>query len=898
MNTTSETSWHEMTSVVALEKLGVSAMKGLDSNEVSSLQKRFGPNRMTPQKQTPTWLRFVLQFHQPLIYILLTASIITLALNEFIDAAVIFAVVMINAIIGFIQESKAEEAIKALSNMVVTMAKVRRNGQITTIPSHEIVPGDIVMLQSGDLVPADLRLIKTQNLQIEEAALTGESVPVFKQTDPISSSAILADRTNRAFMGTLVTYGQGEGVVCSIGDQTEIGKIADLIEQAETLLTPLTNKINRFSRILLIIILSLAALCFIIGLIRGEPGKDTFMASVALAVATIPEGLPAAMTITLAIGVSRMAIMRAIIRKLPAVETLGSTTVICSDKTGTLTQNKMTTREIYAGGRLYEVTGSGYGPEGPILHDGKTVIPEDEIALTETLVAGLLCNDSAFARDPDGRLIVRGDPTEAALIVSANKAGLSKEDYDEKLPRISSIPFESEYKYMATLHGTGHKPEVIYIKGALESLIHRCEYQLDQNGKPEAITPDRILNAANEMAASGLRVLAFASRKASTLDSDLDHEHVAEGLTFLGLQGKMDLPRPEAIEAVAKCRGAGIKIKMITGDHALTASNIAMRMGLESGKSIDGESLNKLDDQALAKTVEEVSVFARVAPEQKLRLVKALQANGHIVAMTGDGVNDAPALKQADIGIAMGISGTDVSKAAADMILTDDNFSSIEAAVEEGRAVNDNLAKFIAWTLPTNFGEGLVILLSIILGTQLPILPVQVLWINMTTAILLGLMLVLEPKEPHIMDVPPRKTSAPILTRKLQLRVLLVSILMLIGCFSLFTWEINRGTPITEARTIAVNLFVCIEMFYLFNCRCLTRSMFSIGVFSNRWLIGGIFATMLLQMAYTYVPFMNAIFQSAPIASEDWIRIIGIGFAVYMIVGLEKILTNKFRPET
>ena len=897
MNSPSATSWHDITSDEILEKLAVQPNVGLSSEEVVTLQQRFGPNQMTPQKQTPTWLRFLLQFHQPLIYILLSASIITLALSEFVDSAVIFAVIMINAIIGFIQESKAEEAIKALSNMVVTQAKVRRDGKIKTLPSHEIVPGDIVILQSGDLVPADLRLIKIQSLQIEEAALTGESVPVSKQTDPISQSAILAERTNSAFMGTLVTYGQGEGVVCAISDLTEIGKIADMIEQAETLLTPLSNKINRFSRLLLIIILSLAAVCFIIGLLRGESGKDTFMASVALAVATIPEGLPAAMTITLAIGVSRMARMRAIIRKLPAVETLGSTTVICSDKTGTLTQNKMTTREIFAGGQLYEVTGSGYEPEGEIRHRGKPASSNDDPALTETLIAGLLCNDSVITSDPDGYLVVQGDPTEAALIVSANKAGLEREHFDEKLPRLDSIPFESEYKYMATLHGADQKPEVIYVKGALESLIHRCSNQLNHNGDLEPIAPEQILHTADNMASNGLRVLAFASRKISSMVNEFDHEHIAEGLTFLGLQGKIDLPRTEAIEAVAKCRAAGIKVKMITGDHALTASHIATRMGLESGKAIDGESLSHLDDETLAKTVEEISVFARVAPEQKLRLVKALQTNGHIVAMTGDGVNDAPALKQADIGIAMGISGTDVSKAAADMILTDDNFSSIEAAVEEGRAVNDNLAKFITWTLPTNFGEGLVILLSIILGTQLPILPVQILWINMTTAILLGLMLVLEPKEPHIMDVPPRKTSAPILTKKLQLRVLIVSILMLIGCFSLFTWEINRGTPIAHARTIAVNLFVFIELFYLFNCRCLTRSMFTIGLFTNRWLIAGVCATILLQMAYTYIPFMNSIFQSAPITPADWIRIISIGFAVYMIVGLEKILTNKFRPE-
>jgi len=886
-------SWYEISRTQALEKMAVDAKAGLPPEEVLTRQKIHGPNRMTPPSQTPAWLRFLLQFHQPLIYILLAASLISLLLGEMIDAAVIFGVVIVNTIIGYIQEAKAEEAIKALASMVVTGANVRRNGKKQFIPSHEIVPGDIIILQSGDLVPADIRLIRNQNLQIEEAALTGESVPVTKQTEPIDSSAILAERTNLAFMGTLVTYGQGEGVVYAIADQTEMGKIADLLHQADTLETPLGRKIKQFSHILLILILVLAALTFAIGMFRGEPAKDTFMASVALAVAAIPEGLPAAMTITLAIGVSRMAKKQTIIRKLPAVETLGSTTVICSDKTGTLTQNKMTVRAIFAGNQLYEVTGSGYESDGEIRINEKLADVGEDKALSETLIAGLLCNDSTLNRDSDGHLVVRGDPTEAALIVSAQKAGLPHEEWIERLPRQNSIPFESEYKYMATLHGDSPDNQVIYIKGALEALLSRCSKQLNRDGKPEPIDSEKILKSANDMAASGLRVLAFASRSIPLENEELDHPHVSSDLTFLGLQGKIDLPRPEAIEAVAKCRSAGIMVKMITGDHALTASNIASRMGLAEGDTIDGVALDQLDDEALAKSVEHISVFARVAPEQKLRLVKSLQANGHVVAMTGDGVNDAPALKQADIGIAMGISGTDVSKAAADMILVDDNFSSIEEAVEEGRAVNDNLTKFITWTLPTNFGEGLVILLAILMGTQLPILPVQILWINMTTAIFLGLMLVLEPKEADIMNLPPRDPAAPILKKRLQGRVILVSILMLLGCFSLFTWEINRGTPVEVARTIAVNVFVFVELFYLFNCRSFTRSIFSIGFFSNRWLVAGVATTILLQIAFTYVPFMNTIFQSAPITGMDWLRIIAISFSVYLIVGLEKTFLKR-----
>lgn len=900
MDDPSTTDWHAQSPEKAVALLESDAIAGLSKDEAAKRLEKFGLNRMSPGKRVPPWLRFLLQFHQPLIYILLGATLVCSLLGEFVDAAVIFAVVLVNAAIGYIQEAKAEKAIDALTKMVRTEATIRRGGETIRIPSADLVPGDIVLLQSGDRVPADLRLLRERNLQIEEAALTGESQPACKSIADLPAELSLADRRNLAFTGTLVTYGTGEGIVFATADHTEMGRIAGMINRAENLLTPLTRRIADFSKLLLYVILGLAALTFAIGLWRGQDWRELFMASVALAVGAIPEGLPAAVTITLAIGVSRMAKQQAIIRKLPAVETLGSTTVICSDKTGTLTRNQMTVREIHAGGHLYHVTGSGYDADGAIHFQEEPFDIGDNGALVETLGAGLLCNDSRLATDKDGRIAVEGDPTEGALLVSAHKGGLTEDGFGKDLPRIESIPFESDRQYMATLHGTGAERKTIYVKGAVEVIAARCSHQLDENGKLVSADPHAVLEVANAMASRGLRVLAFARREIDAEQNTIDHEHVSADLTFLGLQGKLDPPRQEAIEAVAKCRSAGIRVKMITGDHLLTAKAIAAQIGLageDEMEAINGLDLEKLSDEELAEAADRATVFARVAPEQKLRLVKSLQSRGHVVAMTGDGVNDAPALKQADIGIAMGITGTDVSKEAADMILTDDNFASIEAAVEEGRGVFDNLTKFIVWTLPTNFGEGLVILTAIILGTSLPILPVQILWINMTTAVLLGLMLVFEPKEADMMKRPPRDPRAPILTGWLQIRILLVSLVLLAGSYGLFRYERSLGASLEEARTVAVNVFVVAELFYMFNCRSFTRSMFSIGLFTNPWVIFGAVAMVVLQLVYTYAPFMNTVFQSAPIPLESWLRVILVGASVYFIVGLEKTITNRMRAK-
>jgi cation-transporting P-type ATPase F len=896
MNPETEIRWHELTVGEALARVETDQARGLDDAETARRLEIHGPNSMSGGKSTPPWLRFLLQFHQPLIYILLAATLVSLLLAEYVDAAVIFGVVLVNAIIGYLQESKAEQAINSLAKMVVTEATVRRAGVKKRIPSRDLVPGDIVLLKSGDRVPADIRLLKVRNLQVEEAALTGESLPVSKDSAALAGVPVLADRTNLAFTGTLVTSGQAEGVVFATADSTEMGRIAGMIEDADDIQTPLTKKIGQFSRFLLYLILGLAAVTFAVGAIRGDDLESSFMASVALAVAAIPEGLPAALTITLAIGVSRMAKRKAIIRKLPAVETLGSTTVICSDKTGTLTQNQMTVREIHAGGRLYHVTGSGYEADGGIHHRNEPAILTDNTALVETLGAGLLCNDSRLVVNDDRRTVVEGDPTEAALLLPPRKAGVSEAEMHGRFPRVDSIPFESEYKYMATLHDTDRSGRVIYLKGAVEALASRCSHAMDPTGNLVAFDQQELMSAADAMAARGLRVLSFARLEVADDHQSIGHEHVAGQLTFLGLQGMLDPPRPEAVEAVAKCRSAGIKVKMITGDHVLTATTIAKSIGIGDEAdivAIDGREIDALDDSALAREVSRVSVFARVAPEQKLRLVKSLQSLGNVVAMTGDGVNDAPALKQADIGTAMGITGTDVSKEAADMILTDDNFASIEVAVEEGRGVFDNLTKFIVWTLPTNFGEGLVILVAILMGTVLPILPVQILWINMTTAVLLGLMLVFEPKEKEIMSRPPRDPDSPILSGRLQFRILLVSLLLLASCFLLFRHELARGASIEAARTVAVNVFVMVELCYLFNCRCFNRSMFAIGFFSNPWALVGAFLMICLQLAFTYLPWMNTIFQSAPIPAESWLRIIAAGLLTYAVVGVEKWITRK-----
>jgi cation-transporting P-type ATPase F len=898
-NTDQPSVWHHLASREILDLLGTDANTGLDENQIKASHAHHGSNTLPERPGKPAWLRFLFQFHQALIIILLAASLITAVLGEWVDAAVIFGVVLINAVVGYIQEARAENALLALRRLLAVSARVIRDGRKTTVPATELVPGDIVLLDAGDKVPADLRLIHSHNLQTDEAMLTGESLPVVKHIRALPLDTLLAERANLAYSGTLVTRGAGTGVVVATGIHTVTGTISSLVAQAPDLTTPFTRKIGRMSQILLWIILALAALTFGIGLMRGQPAFDMFMAAVAMAVGAIPEGLPAAVTVVLAIGVKRMASRRAIIRKLPAVETLGSVTVICSDKTGTLTQNQMTVQALWAGGQEYGVTGVGYLPQGEVLLDGAPAKLAG--ALYETLLAGLLCNDAALIRQGDARRPIQpgdewkqsGDPTEIALLTAAYKAGLGA-GHSEDHPRVAMLPFESERQYMATAHARGAL-RMIFVKGAPEQLLARCATQLDAAGREIPFDHQTAEAAASAMASRGLRVLALA-RKAHSED-ELGHHHLKSDLVFLGLQGLMDPPRPEAQRAVAACQQAGIMVKMITGDHALTAATIARELSIpDADRVLSGRELARLNAAAFARAAIECNVFARVEPEQKLRLVQALQAAGHIVAMTGDGVNDAPALKSADIGVAMGLNGTETAREAAAMVLTDDNFATLVAAVEEGRGVFDNLTKFVVWTLPTNFGEGLVLTTAIVLGIALPITPLQILWINMTTAVLLGLTLAFEPIEPGVMNRPPRRPDAPLLDRRLGMRILLMGSLMVIGAFGLFEWKLASGGSLEEARTVAVNLFVMAETGYLFSCRSMTRSSLSLGFFSNTWLLVGVVAMLLLQGLFTYLPGMQAVFQSAPLNLTDWLLLSVVAAGISLIASLEKYRFTRRRP--
>lgn len=907
-NEFTELDFHGMASGEAVTLLESDDKHGLTLAEVATRQRRFGPNSLPAQRGQGLLLTLLLQFHQPLIYLLLAAVGVTAALGEWVDSGVILGVVLVNAFIGFLQESKAAKALEALAKMAVTEARVLRDGELHHVQSAELVPGDIVSLQSGDKVPADLRLLHCRELQIDESTLTGESVPVEKSSARLDVAEPLADRVNLAFSSTLVTYGQGRGIVFATGVHTEVGRIGQLVASADILETPLTRKIASFSKLLLGVILVLAAVTFVVGVIRGQAAFDMFMAAVALAVGAIPEGLPAAVTITLAIGVKRMAARQAVIRKLPAVETLGSTTTICSDKTGTLTVNQMTVTAAWAGREHYTVTGSGYAHEGQVLDTAQQSVSlasdsrdKHHDALRQCLICGLLCNDSALLLR-EQQWEVEGDPTEAALIVSARKFGLDDDFQLSNHARLDAIPFESKYQYMATLHaGAADDSRVIFVKGAAEVVLRKCHSMVDEKGGRIELDQAQVLAQQEALAAGGLRVLAFAAGEGPDGAAEIGHADI-EKLTFLGLQGMIDPPRPEAIDAVRACQAAGIRVKMITGDHPVTAGAIASKLGIDGlesrtaaqSVSLTGSQLAECSDDELSDLVDRVVVFARATPEQKLRLVRALQSRGHVVAMTGDGVNDAPALKQADIGVAMGVGGTEVAKEAADMVLTDDNFATIEAAVEEGRSVFDNLTKFIVWTLPTNAGEGLLILTAIFAGVTLPLLPVQILWINMTTAVLLGLMLAFEPKEPDIMLRPPRDPQVPLLTGALIVRIVIVALILLVGGFASFNWALGQGYSAAEARTVSVNVFVMVEMFYLFNCRSLTKSMFQIGLFTNRWIAVGVSSMIVLQLAFTYLPIFNLWFSSAPIGWEAWGRILLTALATYLVVGLEKSLRRRW----
>lgn len=893
--------WHHLSHAQALEFLGVDPERGLDLFDIQHRRERLGENRLQEKKKESPFVRFIKQFYNPLMLLLIASSVITAIVKDLLDAAIIFAAVLINAVISFLQESRAEDAIKALAGSLASETSVLRAGEIQRISAVDLVPGDIVLLSAGDRVPADMRIVASKGLSISEAALTGESVPAEKQYDLLfKKDTLLADRRNMAYASTLVTSGTGRAVVTATGKYTEIGAISEMIQGAEQLQTPLTQKIAGFSMQVMVGILALAGAVIVISLFRGDDLATTLVSAIALAVAMIPEGLPTALTVTLAIGVQRMARRRAIIRRLPAVEALGSTTVICTDKTGTLTQNQMTVSDVVTAGDHFHFTGSGYLPQGEILINGRPIEPKPGSAIFQILLSGLLCNDSSVGFE-QGAVTFNGDPTEIALLVSAQKAGLPTGKLINDYARLDVLPFDSKNQYMATLHTAADGNKVAFFKGALEVILSKSSFQVREHGEPAALINDAEIKAnIEDLASQGKRVLAFAYKDLPVEITSLNESVLQGGWVFLGLQAMIDPPRLEAALAVAACQAAGISVKMITGDHPLTAAAIARQIGIlgnkleeSAGQIITGADLARLTDAELIEKVGNTNVFSRVSPDQKLRLVEALQARGHVVSMTGDGVNDGPALKQANIGIAMGITGTDVAKEASDMVLTDDNFATIESAVEEGRSIFDNIIKIISWTLPTNIGGGLIILVAMLLGEVLPIIPIQILWINMVTVGLLGIVLAMEDKEPGIMQRAPRAPSTPIITSSLAPRIFFVGFAILIAGFLLFEWELHLGASLETARTAAVNAVTFIEVFFLLNSRSLQYSPFKIGFFKNRWLIGGIIAIIGLQLLFTYAPFMNAIFGTAPLEFEAVWRVIAAGLFVFIAVEIEKFIRLK-----
>lgn len=887
--------WHSIESKDIVQEFNSNIEKGLKTSEILQRQEKYGKNILTQKKGDGPIKRFLLQFHNPLLYILIVSGFVTLFLQEWADCSVIFGVVLVNAIVGFVQESKAIKSLEALAKSMTTQAVVIRDGVRMHIDSSEVVPGDILFFVSGDKVAADIRLINSRELQINESALTGESLPVEKNIVSLDSSTVLADRKNMLYASTLVTYGSGKGIVVATGDNTEVGKISQLISTADVLDTPLTEKMGKFSMFLLWLILSMAAVTFGVGLFLGQEAKLMFLAAIGLSVAAIPEGLPAAMTITLAIGVSRMAKRKAIIRNLPAVETLGSTTVICSDKTGTLTENQMTVTEIVAGNKKFNVFGTGYSTDGQIKYNDTAVDIEYSKALRICLKAGYLCNDAKII-NIDGRNDVQGDPTEGALIISAIKSNIDG-SVTSKFQRIDSIPFESEYQYMATLH-KNENGNIIFVKGAIEKIVTMCSSMLDENGNTVPFDKKSVMTTAEDMASRGLRVLGFAYVQNKENVLQVHHKDISEGLIFAGLQSMIDPARPEVIEAVKKCHTAGIKIKMITGDHALTASAIAKAIGIVYGeqanyKAITGSELEKFNDEQLKDIAEKYFVFARVTPEQKLRLVRALQSRNNICAMTGDGVNDAPALKQANIGVSMGITGTEVAKESADMVLTDDNFASIVSAVEEGRCVFDNIKKFVLWTLPTNLAQGFAMMTAIFLNRpELPILPAQILWINMSTALFLGMMLAFEPKEEGIMERKPINPKMPIMDNLVIARTIVISVFIIYGVFTLFDFERAIGSSLEQARGVAVSVFIVCQSFYLLNCRSMDKSMFKLGLWTNPYIWLGIFIMFLTQFIFLYFTPVSNFFSVSGFGFDSWMRLLILGFIIYSVIGTEKFITK------
>ncbi len=882
--------WHALDAERAMAELGARP-DGLATAEAEARLRRHGPNRLPAPPRRTVLARLFGQIHNLLIYVLLASALVAALLGHAVDAAVILAVVVVNAAIGFVQEGRAEDALAAIRGMIDPNASVIRDGGRTAVPAEGIVPGDIVLLEAGDRVPADLRLIRARGLTLDEAALTGESVPVEKGTTAVAADAALGDRLSLAFSGTFVASGSGAGVAFATGAGTELGRISSLLHDVTPLRTPLIRQMDRFARQITLITLAGSAVVFLFAVAwRGYAVGDAFMAVVGLAVAVIPEGLPAVMTITLAIGVRRMAARHAIIRRLPAVEALGSVTAICSDKTGTLTRNEMTVQTVVSADRRYSVSGVGYAPEG-------TIEPAGDGVLGEIALAALLCNDARLVQTEAGWSIA-GDPMEAALLVLAGKAGQAPDVVRARYRRIDEVPFDARHRYMATLHGTPGDGAVVHVKGAPERVLEMCRRQRTAAGD-EPLAPDRWHRAVEALAADGQRVLAVAGLDLPEAPDRLTPAMLEGRIRFLGLLGLIDPPRPEAVAAVRDCRAAGIGIRMITGDHVATALAIARQLGLaEDPRAVTGRDLDGLDEAGLRRVALEATVFARTSPEHKLRLVEALQAQGAVVAMTGDGVNDAPALKRADVGVAMGRRGTEAAKEVAAMVLADDNFASIAAAVREGRTVYDNLMKVVAWTLPTNGAEALAIIGAILLGLTLPLTPAQILWVNLLTAGALGMTLAFEPTEPGTMHRRPRRPDEPILSAVLAWRILFVSVVAAALVFVLFLSALARGLSLETARTMAVNLLVALEIAYLFSVRYVHGpSLTWQGVLGTREVLLGVGTVVLAQLAFTYLPLMHRLFDTRPLEITDLAAIVAVAGLFLVIVETEKLLRRRLgRP--
>ena len=859
--------------------------KGLSQQDVEERIKAHGYNVLKKKKGRGVVSIFLDQFKDLFIGVLLVATIISFLLGETMDAYIICIIVIINALMGLAQEYKAEKAIERLQELASPSATVIRDGQITEIPADHVVPGDVMILEAGDFVPADGRLFELSYLKVDEASLTGESVPSTKVTE-VLSDVTLADRENMVYMGTTVTDGRGKAIVTSTGMKTEMGSIAEMIQTMEMEKTPLQEKLEGFSKYLAAIITGFCVLIFVLGTLRGEPMFDMFFTAVSLAVAAIPEGLPAIVTIVLALGVQRMIRRNALMRRLKAVETLGSATIICSDKTGTLTQNEMMVSEIYVDGSVYRVTGSGYSPQGEFLVNGEKVTENESLQLLLTI--GVLCNDASI----QGEQVI-GDPTEAALIISAEKAGMKKEELEDAQPRMRDIPFNSERKRMTTLHEVNGE-YAVYMKGAPDVILDLCSHRLEE-GVPVPLdeeTKASILSIYTKMASKALRALGMAYTRLQEVPEPM--ESVEHDLIFVGIQGMRDDPRPEVKEAIETCSTAGIRSMMITGDFKTTAVAIGQEIGI-TGDSLTGEELDALSDEELLNRIDSVSVVARVSPEHKTRIVKALKDQGHIVAMTGDGVNDAPSLKKADIGIAMGITGTDVAKEAADMVLTDDNFASIVKAVEEGRHIYDNIIKFIYFLLCCNVGEIFVLFFAILLGFSRPLIPIQILWINLVTDGFPALALGVDPPEAGLMNRPPRDPAESIFARGRGRSIVEIGLLMSVLVLIAFFWV---GKDVDHARTIAFSTLVLVQLAHTVNCRSERRSIFRIGIFSNIYLVGAVLLSLSLQLAVVYVPWLQPLFRTVSLGLSDWILIVVLSLGIVGFGELRKAMKRLSGPQS